>query len=62
MVKPKFENNQKVFIKIDESQTPYMIVGVILRPEDYFEYFISNGAEEFLIREIELTVDKQFVI
>ncbi|MFP4019653.1 MAG: hypothetical protein ACLFNL_10860 [Bacteroidales bacterium] len=62
MAKPKFQNTQTVYLKIDEEQFAFMVTGIVLRPEDYFEYLISDGTEEFLVREAEITVEKQIVI
>lgn len=58
MGKPTFENKQIVYLRTDPEQYPYQIVGVVLRPEEVFEYFVSDGIDEFLIRECQLSHEK----
>ena len=61
MAKPTYSNGDIVYLKTDEEQYPYLITGIILRPEEYFEYFISDGVDEILVRDVQISSQKQIV-
>jgi hypothetical protein len=61
MVKPTFKNKEIVYLHTDVDQFPFMVVGIVLRPEEFFEYLISDGVEEVLVRESQLTNEKKVI-
>lgn len=61
-IRAKFNFEQTVYLKTDPEQLPSLVTGIVYRPEGYVEYFISNGAEEILVREFEIQAEKNILI
>lgn len=49
-------------MKTDTEQFPFIVTGIVIRPEGTHEYFISSMGEEILVREYEIQEVKDYTL